>query len=241
MHWNPLEYFGVYPLRDSYHSPKLYEILTYEYALFGAYTMRPFLPQRATFAIDVLVEQRSAALIYQQLKPEALIDDYYADTHQFYVLKDSKIFLNVISLNEDWVTKALKAASLNLDPNTSEPTVPFEWLILSKMSYGRRQDFMDCARLIARANEKQIAKTKELLEHWLPNSLPELRKLYKVGKVELEKSSNNSKYRNLKTSYTPWHHLSASLLRHLDDDWTNPFSRAEELYTPKDWPEQMVS
>ena len=240
MSWNPLEYFQLYPYEKSYPLPRLYEILNYDYAVFGACALRKYLPERKTYSLDVLIHADCAEHIHKELLPHTLEDDYFSGTHRFYILKSNKQYLTTISLDAPWVESALNTSKNYLDSN--EPSLPFEWLILTKMTYGKRQDFMDCARLIARASKHQFFDTKELLEKWMPSAIPELRKLYSVGNQELEKAPGDKpKYRNEATKYTSWHHMSASHLQYLEPDWETALSGEDKLDTPFDWPERPIN
>lgn len=236
MAWSLLEYYQLFPYQNRYPSPKLYELLECPYALFGAYVMRRYLPERKTFTLDVLIHACDANHVKERLSRHAHECDFYADTHQYYILESSKLFITVICSDYPWVQKALHKATSCLDLGTTEPSLPYEWLVFSKFFHGSRQDFLDCARLITRARPYQLFDLVMLVEEWIPKSIEELRALYKTGKREQQLQNTIAIYRNQNTEYTPWHHLSASMMNASNYSKDQPC----DLTTPKGWPESMI-
>lgn len=240
MAWNPLEYFRDHHLPLSYAPLYLDNILFHDYALCGAYAMKSFLPQRATYALDLLITPASKKRTIQALDKLSSRKETFSNTHTFYRLREETLYLNLLSIDAPWVTTALTDSRKNIDPTSLEPVLTFPWLILSKLNYGKRQDYMDCARLISRATPKQLEETKRLLNKWLPTALPDLRKLYRIGKQELKHAPKNKPaYLNQETSYTPWHHMSAAQMDYLNVNWKELVDQPEQdlLTTPLDWPE----
>lgn len=240
--WNPLEYFRD-DFQTSYPPPRLYELFHYDYALMGAYPMRTYLPERATYSIDILIDPISKDEIVKALREVSHPEETYSDTHTFFTLRESRLHLTLLSLEPPWLLEALDAARKHLDTASTEPTLPFPWIILSKLDYGKRQDFMDCARLIARASQQQLDATKALLEKWNPSYIPELRQLYRVGTAEQQNAPQRAPaYRNEKTEYTSWHHMSAAHFDYLDIDWRDLIDQPglDLITTPQEWPEEKV-
>ncbi len=206
MAWNPLEHLKPVPYRTRYRPAKLTQKLSVPYAIFGAQAMIPHLPERRTFSLDLLIEARHQQDAVQSLKKHSSHYDYFWHTHDFFILKRTKQYLCLINSSAPWVSNAISAAQSQIIRN--EPTIPFPWLILSKMNTGSRQDLLDCARLIARTNDNHIQETKKLLETHLPEALPELRKLYQAGIQELK---SNPTYINKPTAYSAWLKMNAEV------------------------------
>ena len=228
MEWNPLELAQEQFLRTQYPIPHLYDFFLCDYALCGALPMRQYVPERATYSLDVYIAFEDADRNHKQLIPFARETDYFSDTHRYYILKRNSIFLSVIACKDHWINQALKDAQTHLDPISQEPKLTFEWLVLSKMSHGRRQDFMDCARLISRASQVEIDATKDLLEEWMPKALPELRKLYEVGKLERLLSKA---YKNETSRLNDWQCIAHHFMNNVDKRDIDTFS------IPSSWDE----
>lgn len=239
MSWSVLEYYELFPFQNSYLPPRLYEILDYDYALCGAYAMKRYVPERATYALDVMISSLSEREVHRVLVQQSVHHDYFSGTRQYYILQSERLYLTTISIDEPWLDIALEGARSSLDPFSAEPTLPFEWLVFTKMYYGKRQDFMDCARLMARASEAQISLVIALLNQWLPESLDALRALYRVGKQELRFASSPS-YVNQRTEYTPWQHLCAFYYPYIESSWVEDLAGSELILTTQDWPEEQV-
>jgi len=241
MVWNTLEYHEPFPFQSSYPAPRLYEILDCDYALSGAYVCRSYLPERHTYALDIFVEPRYYEYVKKTLNRKSIYSDYYSNTHQFFILTQDRLYLNVIHPKESWLTSAINSAQLHLHPIISEPTLRFHWLILSKFSHGRRQDFLDIARLLARADKIQLSDTKELFLRWFPNEIHSLKTLYTIGKQELKKSKS-LEHTNHPNKYSDWHHLNAYyLLQYGESDWEKDFLSKDWIDNfPSAWPKNKI-
>ncbi len=235
MAWNPLEYDEDYILRKSFSRPRFYDVICCDYALCGAYVMREYVPERATYSFDLYVSYSDLATAHTRLQPYVTKQAMFSNTHGYYVLKRDRIHFNLIALAQPWGLEALEASQRNLDLQTAEPKLSFPWLILSKMSYGKRQDYMDCARLMARANGKNIIDTKELMTRWFPEGIPALRELYRVGRRELEAQPDKKPFTNHTNEPLDWHQIALSYESYEDRTWKETFADLSYISFPEDW------
>ncbi len=202
MVWNPLEHSKPVPLKLLTRLPKLRNKISAPYAIIGAVAMKPYFPERQTYSLDLLIETQHFQEVAAALSKHASHQDLFDDSHRFYTLKWSRAYLCLINSSEAWVKPALEAAQKHLYQRS--PSLPLPWLLLSKMWCGTRQDFLDSARLVARASQEQIDETKALFETYLPEAIPELRSLYKIGKAEL---NDQPAYKNKPNAFSAWYKL----------------------------------
>lgn len=203
--------------------------------------MRKYVPERETYSIDILTHSSTQAACHSVLLDHAVGHDTYAGTHHFYILEKGCLPVSVISIDEPWVIPALCAAQSNFDEHSLEPVLPFPYLVLSKLSYGKRQDFMDVARLLARASQQEAHDTTKLVQTWLPNEVSTIQLLHEVGTQEYHQVVNKKlSYVNEPNRYSPWYHLVAPLWRHRDTDW-RIWLDSDAFQIGEDWPECMVS
>jgi len=208
MAWNPLEFSKPYPIKPYRRPLKLAKKLAVPFVICGGAAVNHFFPERLAYCIDVFVSKGDFDLAKKSLKRHLAVDDYFSDDHYYGILKRGKQYLSLIGLEEDWLSIAIEDSLSNKHSVLNEPTLTFEWLILSKMWFGKRQDFMDCARLIARADSKQLESSVSLLDIWMPEAKDELRILYKIGKKEIHQHKG---FHNTPTLFSYWHHQNASL------------------------------
>jgi len=198
MAWNPLEHLQPVPQKPICKFPKLLKKFSTPYVIIGGYAVQQFIPERDCYRLDLLIETRHREEVLKFFKKNSSHQDCFADTHDFFILKRRKIYLGVINSPDNWVPEAIKQSS----------HAPLPWLIFTKMWAGGRQDFLDAARLIARANTKDFDQVKTIFEKYNPRALSELRELYKFGKAELD---NNPTYHNKPNSYSAWHKINAEV------------------------------
>jgi len=202
MAWNPLEHLRPVPQKPINKLPRVLNKTPFPYAFTGGYAVQHYIAERDCYRLDFLTETQHREIVQQFFKKHSRHTDKYADTHDFYILKRSKIYIGVINSPADWVTSAINQAQDN------NKVLPLQWLILAKMWTGDRQDFLDSARLIARAKENDFDQIKAIFEEYLPEALPELRELYKIGIAELKQ---NPDYQNKPNSYSAWHKMNAEV------------------------------
>ena len=236
MAWNPLEYYEGYTLRKSFIRPCLYDLLPCDYAFCGAYAMKEYISERSTYGFDVYVDYSDLQQAHASLLPYVLRHASFADTHYYYVLQRGHVHLNLIALSEEWAIDALTSAQKTLDLQTAEPKLPFHWLVLSKMSHGKRQDYMDCARLISRASKEQILATQRIFDLWFPEGLQPLRELYKVGKQELKYApQDKAAYQSQINELSDWYQLATVYSSYQQISWEVTLKDPLHISFPIDW------
>ena len=154
------------------------------WAVIGAVATRSYMPEHATRDLDVLIRAED-----RQRVTEQLADTGFSGTGRLAIggstwRAPDGTPVDVIEGEDEWVAAALAEAQANLDPQ-GLPTLPLPYLVLMKLAASRVQDVADVSRMMARADDVQLSRTRALIQKYEPDAVEDLESLIFLGKMEM--------------------------------------------------------
>jgi len=154
------------------------------WAVVGAAATRLYMPERMTQDFDILVRAADAATVRQQLSAAGC--RYIGDLAiggSSWTTPDGWS-LDVLEGTAPWCTRAIAEAQQNRDAQ-GLPVVPLPYLVLMKFQAGRVQDLADITRILAQADEPNLAVVRQLFATLLPEDVADLESLIALGQLEM--------------------------------------------------------
>ena len=160
--------------------PTLGDIL---WAVVGAAATRLYMPERATFDLDVAVLVTNAADARARLAAAgAVYQGERSSGGSHWALADGTP-VDVLELMDGWAGEALVAAASNRDAQ-GLPVLPLPYLIRMKFEAGRLQDIADVTRMLGLAGEAQLAEIREVFGDLPDEDRADLESLIQLGRLE---------------------------------------------------------
>lgn len=153
------------------------------FVIVGGVATRLYMPERMTLDINILMKAEDCELVYQDLQNanSKKIGNLSISGSQWQLADNTS--LDVLVGHDKWVSEAI------FQPNYAPdglPIIPLPYLILMKLSASRTQDLADISRMLGLAKEKELTKTKKVVEKYLPTAMEDLESLIMLGKLEVE-------------------------------------------------------
>lgn len=174
---------------SQYVLPKL-NLIT-PHAVCGAWAANNYASPRATQDVDLLVRENDLDNIVFELQEqgysvdgplELCAKDQVGPMFGFRLIKLQSDFpiVDILTSEDSWVEEAI--ASADKDPSDN-PVVSIPYLVLMKMD-ARAQDMADIIRILGKAKGEVLAKTKDLIIKYLPNSIDNFASLHLMASIE---------------------------------------------------------
>ena len=153
-------------------------------AVVGAGATRLYMPERATRGLDVVVDVADA-----EPARRVLSDARYRYQGELAIggsswLSGEGTPVDVLEMDEPWLTEALDEADHNLDPQ-GLPVLPLRFLLLTKWHAGRVQDLADITRMLGQASDETLTSVRVLFRQVLPDAHEDLESLIELGRLEM--------------------------------------------------------
>ena len=142
------------------------------------------MPERMTLDLDILVRDRDAILIYQDLKSAGgqKIGNLTIPGSQWQLPDGTS--LDVLESGEAWVEIALETPEYSPD---GLPIIALPYLVLMKLQASRSQDLADISRMLGGATESALEEAKRAIATYLPSAKEDLDSLIVLGQLERDR------------------------------------------------------
>lgn len=151
------------------------------FAIVGGLATACYMPERMTLDTDILVTTEDLSKVEEILKTNnSVMAGSLTIGGSSWKLSSGRV-LDVIALNQDWVSDALDSA---IRDNKGCPFVSLPYLILMKLEAGRLQDLADISRMLGFAEETQLTEVQKLIRKYRPQDIDDLESMIQLGKLE---------------------------------------------------------
>ncbi len=164
--------------------PDLRELLKgVPWVVAGGVATRAYMPERATKDLDVLVRAGDGDAVLARLK-----DSGYQVVSTLgipgYVLRSSDgVEIDVLLSDAVWLDEAL--AQVGRDP-AGFPVLALPYLVLTKLTAMRSQDWADVSRMLGLASEIELERVRDVVRRYSPEDAEDLEALIILGQRETQ-------------------------------------------------------
>lgn len=166
----------------------------FSYAVVGGVATRAYMPERFTKDIDVLLPPETIDAAQARL-----LENGWHELHSLHFPQAGLMLrgtawgngleeLDLLTSDASWVNEAVASA---VDDASGIAIVSLPFLLLMKLEASRVQDTSDIARMLALADDKTIARAREVIHCYSSDSLAleDFDSLLEIGRWELEQRS----------------------------------------------------
>lgn len=171
--------------------PDLAKILSgLRWAVAGAVATRRYMPERATFDVDIVLPIAQGSEARRRLEGAGF--QYLGELSiggSSWRSPDG-VGLDVIEGRESWWELAVAEASRNRD-DQGLPVLTLPYLVLMKLLAGRVQDVADVSRMLGRASDEDLERVREVIATHAHDLLEDVESLIALGRLEWEESGSD--------------------------------------------------
>ncbi|WP_204106180.1 MULTISPECIES: hypothetical protein [Spirulina sp. CCY15215] len=151
------------------------------FVIVGGVATRLYMPERMTLDLDILILERDAPLVYQDLElgGSQQIGKLSIPGSQWKLSDETS--LDVLESREVWAEKAIANPQYSPD---GLPIIPLPYLILMKLQASRTQDLADVSRMLGSATESNLEEVRKAIATYLPSAKEDLESLIVLGQLE---------------------------------------------------------
>lgn len=154
------------------------------WAVVGAAATRLYMPERVTQDFDIAIAVSDASQVRQKLSAAGYKQEGELSIGGSRWQSPAGLQIDVIEGHDSWWPQALAEAQSNRDEQ-GLPILPFAYLILMKFNASRTIDLGDIARMLGLADERDLARVRQLFLTYAPDDVQDLESLIRLGKLEM--------------------------------------------------------
>ena len=149
-------------------------ILSVPFVVMGGVATRLYAPERMTDNLDVLIEEKWAAKLAEELRSAGC-----CDVNQWQL--PSGVRLRVLKSREEWAAEAIRQPTIGPD---GLPVISLPYLILMKLRASRGIDIGDLTRILGAASEDDLDKSRAVIVAYQEDAVEDLESLIALGRLE---------------------------------------------------------
>lgn len=157
--------------------------LSVPFVIVGGVATALYMPQRATYDVDILVLSSDASQLADKLRATGCseVGPLVVGGRPWRTADGSE--LDVLESDEPWAREAVGMP--NWSP-TGLPVIALPFLVLMKLDASRAQDVADVSRMLGAADDDARDRVREVIGRYRPDQLEDVERLIALGDLEYQ-------------------------------------------------------
>ncbi len=155
------------------------------WAIIGGVATRAYMPERATYTLDILIRARAATKVRQRLEAAGYIWTADLSIPGSTYRSPKGVEVDIILGDMPWLEQALAHPH---DDAAGYPVLALPYLVLLKLAASRMQDIADLARMLGQADEATLKQVRQIISRYAPQEVEDVESLIQLGQLETGKN-----------------------------------------------------